>query len=290
MTHIHTLGPVGDDGEMGDMGGIQGGGRGGRIRRQSGVKGEIGDKGDTGDAGPKGEMGDSGEPGIIGLTGRSGFEGDKGEKGLKGLDGFPGIPGDIGSNGSKGDIGEKGNQGPVGPGGFARRGMYIRWGRYSCPFGNGTETLYSGRAGGSDRATDYMCFPQDPEYSVDNIPGYYYAHGVEFKKYPTELLYRNVPCAVCYIPTRPTVMMIPAQLTCPANWIMEYTGYLMTSNYYRSKHECVDSNPDFFQKGSTSDNIDPLGFFPIRVSCDSDLPCPPYSTTDEAVTCVVCSY
>ena len=277
-------------GEMGDIqGGIQGGGRGGRIRRQSGVKGQMGDKGDNGDPGPKGEMGEFGE---IGQPGFPGVKGDKGDNGVgePGLDGFPGIPGDTGEFGPKGG---KGDRGPVGPADVAGGGMYIRWGRCSCPFGNGTETLYFGIAGGSDRATDYMCFPQYPEYSVDNIPGYYYAHGVEFNKYPTELLYLNVACAVCYIPTRPTVMMIPAQLTCPANWTVEYTGYLMTSNYYRSKHECVDSNPDFFAKGvysNISDNIDPLGFFPIRVSCDSDLPCPPYSTTDEAVTCVVCSY
>ena len=38
----------------------------------------------------------------------------------------------------------------------------------------------------------------------------------------------NVPCAVCCVSTRPTVLMIPAKASCPPNWTREYYGYIMT--------------------------------------------------------------
>ena len=43
----------------------------------------------------------------------------------------------------------------------------------------------------------------------------------------------NVPCAVCYTSARGTVIMIPAQLTCPSSWTREYYGYLMAERYIR---------------------------------------------------------
>ena len=39
---------------------------------------------------------------------------------------------------------------------------------------------------------------------------------------------RHVPCAVCFMYARPTVMMIPAKYRCPSTWTREYYGYLMT--------------------------------------------------------------
>ena len=59
---------------------------------------------------------------------QSGMKGDKGERGAEGR---KGIPGDTGEDGQKGD------RGPVGPADVAGGGMYIHWGRHSCPFGNG---------------------------------------------------------------------------------------------------------------------------------------------------------
>jgi hypothetical protein len=40
----------------------------------------------------------------------------------------------------------------------------------------------------------------------------------------------NVPCAVCYVSTRTSVLMIPAKTQCPSSWTREYYGYL-TSEY-----------------------------------------------------------
>ncbi|XP_035657362.1 collagen alpha-2(IX) chain-like [Branchiostoma floridae] len=86
--------------------------------------GPAGSKGDTGPAGPRGVPGERGEAGRPGKQGPYGPEGEKGEKG---------------------DSGQKGNQGSEGFGGGA---VYIRWGRTACDEGTGTETVYSGRAGG----------------------------------------------------------------------------------------------------------------------------------------------
>ena len=36
----------------------------------------------------------------------------------------------------------------------------------------------------------------------------------------------NVPCAVCYVPTRAATIMVPAETVCPSSWTTEYSGYL----------------------------------------------------------------
>ena len=288
---IGVQGPKGSDGFPGPKGEFGEAG-------QKGSKGEAGELGDRGITGEKGETGHSGLPGKIGVPGKdgangmNGTEGQKGEAGQNGRDGFDGSKGDMAEKGVKGDMGfigpkgEPGRKGVPGPS-VAVGGLYTHWGRSDCP--SGVELVYAGMAGGSNRGTDYFCFPFDPDYSSRSVTGFYYAHAVEYRQYPGDLQYQNTPCAVCYIPTRPTIMTIPAKLSCPAGWTVEYTGYLMASNYYRSKHECVDFDP--VSVGSNS-NADQLGFYSIRVSCDSDLPCPSSGgggTADQAITCVVCS-
>ena len=89
-----------------------------------------------------------------------GGKGDKGEKG----DG--GFPGDIGPRGDIGPKGDPGSRGVIG-------GLYTRWGSRSCPSDRGTELVYVGMAGGSDRGTDYFCFPFDPDYPSHNMTGHF---------------------------------------------------------------------------------------------------------------------
>ena len=61
----------------------------------------------------------------------------------------------------------------------------------------------------------------------------------------------NAPCAVCYVSTRETVLMLPARLECPSSWTLEYTGYLMSTHintyHHRTMYECVDKNPNIIQ-------------------------------------------
>ena len=98
----------------------------------------------------------------------------------------------------------------------------------------------------------------------------------------------NVPCAVCYTPTRGTVVMIPARLTCPSSWTREYHGYLMANHhsYHRTLYECVDQSPQSVP-GSLSDTNGAL-FYHTEVRCHHGVPCPPYNAQKE-VTCVVCT-
>ena len=80
--------------------------------------------------------------------------------------------------------------------------------------------MYAGRTGvtfGGHRggAANYLCMPNDPEYSLSYTPGvrgYSYVYGAEYE-YPLVpgRFQHNVPCAVCNVPTKSTVIMIPAK-------------------------------------------------------------------------------
>ncbi len=81
--------------------------------------------------------------------------------------------------------------------------------------------------------------------------------------------------------------MLPAKLTCPPNWILEYSGYLMAAYYtsYRTSYKCIDKDPESVPGSSA--NIDGAWFHPTEVGC-ATLPCPPYDPQKE-VTCAVCT-
>ena len=205
----------------------------------------------------------------------------------RGRDGRDGVRGEKGERGSIGTPGEKGDRGPQGlsP---ARGGLYVRWGRASCPSLNGTELVYSGFTVISDYGTDFMCFPNDPAYSSSSAQGTRTLYAVEYYTHPAGLRHHNPPCAVCYSSLRATVMMIPAKLTCPPRWTSEYTGYLMTEDTLHTQHACVDQNPAFIH--GTSQNLGSYEFFALKAGCNNNdgFPCPPYSS-NKAVTCVVCT-
>ena len=96
----------------------------------------------------------------------------------------------------------------------------------------------------------------------------------------------NVPCAVCHVSTRPTVLMIPAWHNCPSGWTVEYyTGCLMSKHYTHSKATRVDSNPESIS-ASSSDTNGGL-FYHVEATCNG-LPCPPYDPQKE-LTCAVCT-
>ena len=275
-------------------------GRDGRdgIRGEKGERGDVGPPGENGTRGEKGESGIQGEngevggpgpQGISGPTGSQGVKGERGEKGDVGNRGFhgpQGLPGPTGPQGEKGDKGERGEKGDRGIQGPAHSGgVYIRWGRTSCPNATGTELVYSGRAGGSSTGSDFTCLPNDPEYSTssDTLRAFT-VYGVGYQSSLAGVSGQSIPCTVCYSSLRPTVVMIPAKLTCPPHWTSEYTGYLMTSSGRRSRHECVDQSPESLS-GTAA-----YQFYPLNVGCNgAGLTCPPYSSTGNALTCAVCS-
>ena len=262
-------------------------GRDGRDGRD----GLTGPMGITGPPGPKGDTGPAGKNGSSGLDGIAGLPGLKGDIGPAGQDGLSGLNGTIGPPGPKGDTGAAGPKGE-GVGGV----VYVRWGHNSCP-STGAQQVYSGRAGGSDYATkgggsNPQCLPLDPNYltTVSGTLGAATIHGAEYER--TDVLVANsqdtdVVCAVCYVPTRNVVYMLPAKYTCPTGWTREYYGYLMSAryNHYRSTFSCIDNS--FTAAPNSSTDLNGYLFYPVEGVCGS-LPCPPYDETSE-LTCAICT-
>ena len=245
--------------------------------------------------------------GIDGRDGKDGVNGEKGEQGLlgpQGLQGKQGIVGprgQVGEKGMHGDSGLRGPRGEQGPQGPATGGViYTRWGRTTCPTDQGTQLLYSGRAGGTHwqhtgGAANYLCMPDDPDHLQYNsgVQGQGYIAGVQYyySSLPslTSNNYHNVPCAVCYVSTRSVSVMIPAKTQCPTQWTLEYIGYLMSEYYQRevrTMYECVDKDPESVP--GLDVRCDPTAFFGLVEPYCNGLSCPPYDAEKE-LTCVVCT-
>ena len=276
----------------------------------------VGPKGDPGSPGPIGPPGPPGTPPPTGPPpppppqppppppGPPGPPGAPGAQGAPGATGLPGLPGESGPRGPPGA------QGPAG-GIYIIDGdnctsfagvTYVRWGRTTCPSTAGTELVYSGRAAGSPYSSrlreaggtsDYLCLPDQPEYS-DYQPGaqrFSTLHGAEYEAFTdaplAELRNHNVPCAVCHASLRQAVLMIPARMSCPATWNLEYSGYLMSGfgGAGRRAAECVDKEPEAVA-GEMSNTNGAL-FYHMEVACNG-IDCPPYDSQKE-LTCAVCT-
>ena len=242
---------------------------------------------------------------VRGIDGRDGKDGVNGEQGLQGLQGKQGIVGPrgpVGEKGMRGDPGLRGPQGEQGPQGPVTGGViYTRWGRTTCPTDQGTQLLYSGRAGGTHRfhtggGANYLCMPDDPDHlqHQSGVQSQGYIAGVQYyySSLPslTSNNYHNVPCAVCYVSTRSVSVMIPAKTQCPTHWTLEYIGYLMSEDTHRNHHctmyECVDKDPESVP--GLDAHSDPTAFFELVEPYCNGLSCPHYDAEKE-LTCVVCT-
>ena len=226
---------------------------------------------------------------LRGRDGRDGRDGEPGPRGLPGRDGKNGT----GEKGEKGDIGE---QGPPGP----RSGgvTYIRWGRTTCPNTTGTELVYAGRAAGSyynqkGGTSDHLCLPEEPQYLEykSGVQGDSPIHGAEYHTWDNRPLDHvndhNVPCVICHSTLRESVLMIPARISCPDTWTLEYSGYLMTEykGHGRTSAECVDKDPETVP-GEVADT-NGVVFLHTEAACNG-IQCPPYDAEKE-LTCAVCT-
>lgn len=176
---------------------------------------------------------------------------------------------------------------------------YVHWGQSSCPAG--ATLLYAGYAasgnynhsGGGDTN---LCLPKDPEWAAydDANQNGALVYGTEFETngYGVSTLAglqdRDATCAVCEVAKR-KVLMVPAKLTCPAGWNLEYKGYLMATHYtHATAHDfvCVDANPEI---AGASTNSNGSLWYPTEVECGS-LPCQAGGyVQDRELTCAVCS-
>ena len=157
--------------------------------------------------------------------------------------------------------------------------------------------IRSGRAGGSayyhkGDGGNPQCLPLDPTFykTVSGTQNYVYMHGAEYE-YTNPFVSNSddtdVPCAVCYVPTRNALYIIPAKYDCPTGWTREYFGYLMSDrhSHQRSQFSCVDHN--LTPVTGLSHSIYGFLFYLVEGECGS-LPCPPYSR-DEELSCAVCT-
>ena len=240
---------------------------------------------------------------LRGRDGRDGQNGRDGRDGMPGAQGPPGPPGEPGEAGgpqgqigARGPPGPQGAVGPVGPVGPKSGGVtYTRWGKSSCPNITGRELIYTGRAGGSHYShsgggANHLCMPLDPEYTLSykaGVRGHSYVYGTEYQSPLEGSADHNVPCAVCFVSTRETVLMIPAKTSCPTAWTREYYGYLMSSHqgHKRSNYECVDKDQESI--AGSHENTNGALFYHVEANCNG-MPCPPYDAAKE-LNCVVCT-
>ena len=219
----------------------------------------------------------------------------RGRDGRDGRDGAPGPQGPSGTDGMKGMTGDTGLQGPPGPssGGVT----YVRWGRTTCPNTTGTELIYSGRAAGTHYnhqggTSDYLCLPEQPEYIsfTAGTQGWSPIYGAEYQTNGGPLpaaTDQNAPCVVCDTGLRGSLLMIPARVSCPASWTLEYSGYLMTEHsiYRRRSAACVDKDAEAIPGLHT--NTNGALFYHTEAVCVG-IACPPYDPEKE-LTCAVCT-
>ena len=114
-----------------------------------------------------------------------------------------------------------------------------------------------------------------------------YEFGGNIRLPHSNLQNHNVPCAVCHVSTRTSVLMIPAKTQCPLSWTREYYGYLTFGVHFRQKFECVDSSPEAVP-GSDSTNFNSALIVYASASCSQGLACPPYEA-NRILSCSLCT-
>ena len=168
---------------------------------------------------------------------------------------------------------------------------YTHWGRQAC---NSSLTLYSGIMAGPFFSTagggsNYQCLPFEPEYSafVSGSRGNR-LHSSElqtdFAALPKfQALYQHTPaCSVCEASAQ---LMLPARLSCPDGWTVNYRGYLMCSIQHRTQYICMDSDPQAVP--NTQRNVNGATLHFVETGDTTDIPSS-YDTNKE-VTCTVCT-
>ena len=159
-----------------------------------------------------------------------------------------------------------------------------------------------GRMGGEGHShqgggVNYLCLPRYPKYDKYNdgnqATGYVFGAEYEVSDYSGSVFKSNLydheaPCAVCFVKSRGSKLMIPAQNDCPPGWTEEYHGYLMTAYYDHANQKdyvCVDKDPEYVP-GSNSDQNGAM-LYHVEGHRGS-LPCLPYIQHRE-LTCAVCT-
>ncbi|KAJ8047306.1 Short-chain collagen C4 [Holothuria leucospilota] len=232
--------------------------------------------------------------------GTPGPRGPPGQQGIPGRDGRDGRDGGY-ANSNPVDVS---NAGPNRNSGVSGGSVYVRWGRNECP--PLSELIYEGIAAGGHYAhkgsgSNYLCMPEEPIYdepvagSNSQSRGFLYGAEYETNTFANwnQLHNSNVHCAVCWAPSRASLLMIPARNICPGSeWTKEYSGYLVSAYYDhpgRTEFVCMDRNAEAVPR--SNHNADGALFYPVESRCGSSgsgLLCGPYVDGYE-LTCAVCT-
>ncbi|XP_065835020.1 short-chain collagen C4-like isoform X2 [Oscarella lobularis] len=248
--------------------------------------------------------------GYTGRDGRDGVEGPPGKDGrdgFKGAKGSQGIPGSQGPPGTKGHLGLQGIKGEKGDNGRADSSLldalsvsYTRWGRTSCR--DGAELVYNGRAGGEyfshpGGGANMLCLPEEPVYNkyYTGSQSVAYMYNAEYQThewnpfFPRAYPDDDVPCAVCRVKRKSTILHIPARNVCPSGWRKEYDGYLMTERHNHAHTRdflCVDKDAESVP--GTRANINGALLYFVDGRCGGYLKCGPYIHNAD-LSCAVCT-
>ena len=175
---------------------------------------------------------------------------------------------------------------------------YIRWGRTSCPTGNGTEYVYNGITAGSwysysGGGSNYICLVKNPKYPQEaTTSSGNYIYGTEYETGGgplNEVSQNNPPCAACHVTTRSAQLMVPGTDECPGGWTLEYAGWLVSAHqsHYRTMYVCLDKDAEVLE-GEEANTDDALMYNTV-VDCGGyGIPCPPY-VNQKDLACAVCT-
>lgn len=149
--------------------------------------------------------------------------------------------------------------------------------------------------GNTGSGTNTLCLPHDPDSLPSDFPtttysGHFaYLFGAEYQfTYKNVAVDDDVPCAICKVKPATATMMVPAKLSCPQEWTLQYHGYLGAAYYadHASDYICVDSDPEYFE-GLRQVNSDGRLIYPVKAYCGA-LPCPKYKQ-NQYLPCAICT-
>ncbi|GIY91671.1 uncharacterized protein CEXT_742611 [Caerostris extrusa] len=184
-------------------------------------------------------------------------------------------------------------------------GTYTRWGSKECPsspmmFKLHTGYMASTTSRGIGGGSDYLCLPDNPEFS-ENQPDFgnkesTVVTGVKyglmddhpFQEHNARIFPgKGIPCALCHMTNRTLVHVFPAENECPDEWIYEYSGYLMAGTNIPGTHICLNDPPVSYEELAEETQSHTLTIVHVSDK-DGGLPKPPYEKK-AAIKCVVCS-
>jgi hypothetical protein len=152
-------------------------------------------------------------------------------------------------------------------------------------------TAASGSYAHFGSAAEHVCLPMDPDIGpVSTTPYVSALYGTEYEEkiFGNNLLYKDMPCAVCRANNVSSVMMIPGRARCYDGWNEEYSGNLaggFHDHFASVNYFCVDQSPDTITGGSAHQTGSMA--YPVRAYCGI-LKCPPY-VEGVLLKCVVCT-